>query len=44
MRPSRKKSSEKIDGIVSVIMALGRAMLDNDSGGSVYATRGVIEL
>lgn len=28
LKPSRKKSTEKIDGIVATIMALGRAMMD----------------
>lgn len=30
---SKKKSTEKIDGIIAMTMALGRAMADNDSGG-----------
>lgn len=35
IKPSKKKSTEKIDGIVALIMALGRAMVseDEESGG-----------
>ena len=29
-KPSKKKSSERIDGIVATIMSLGRAMLADD--------------
>lgn len=39
IKPSKRKSTEKIDGIVATIMALGRAMVREDSG-SVYETRG----
>lgn len=39
-KPSKKKSADKIDGPVSAIMALGRAML-NPEAGSVYDTRGI---
>jgi phage terminase large subunit-like protein len=35
MKPDKAKSSEKIDGIVAAIMALGRAMVSEESG-SVY--------
>ena len=42
MKPSKKKSTERIDGIVAAIMALGRAMLRTEDGPSVYDTRGVI--
>lgn len=40
MKPSKKKSTEKIDGIVALIMGLGRAMVA-DGGGSVYDDRGI---
>jgi phage terminase large subunit-like protein len=43
IKPSKSKSSEKIDGIVSLIMAIGRAMLQEQRP-SVYAERGAIEL
>ena len=43
MRPNRKKSSEKIDGVIAAIMALSRAMVSGDKS-SVYESRGVIEV
>lgn len=44
IKPSKKKSNEKIDGIVSAIMALGRAMVAEAPVASVYETRGVLAL
>lgn len=44
IRPSKKKSTEKIDGIVALVMALGRAMLDEGPEESVYLTRGLASL
>lgn len=45
VKPSRKRSPEKIDGIVSLIMALGRAMVMSPQKKSVYtATRGLRRL
>lgn len=41
-KPSKKKSREKIDGIVALIMGLGRAMVAAPAKKSVYARRGVI--
>jgi phage terminase large subunit-like protein len=42
MKPDKSKSSEKIDGIVAAIMALGRAIeADPDNGGSVYDEQGI---
>jgi phage terminase large subunit-like protein len=41
-RPDKAKSSEKIDGIVAAIMALGQWMSDNAVQESVYATRGIV--
>lgn len=41
-RPDKAKSSEKIDGIVAAIMALGQSMSDHIDNTSVYARRGVI--
>jgi phage terminase large subunit-like protein len=35
VKPSKKKSTEKIDGIVALIMAIDRATR-NAEGGSVY--------
>ncbi|MCH8853878.1 MAG: hypothetical protein IID41_14695, partial [Planctomycetes bacterium] len=43
MMPCKKKSTEKIDGIVSAIMAVALCMA-NTKTPSVYATRGVIAL
>jgi phage terminase large subunit-like protein len=34
-KPSKKKSSEKIDGVTSLIMAIGLGMSENEAGGSV---------
>ena len=38
------KSSEKIDGIVALCMALGRATLKEIQGDSVYANDGIFSL
>ncbi len=44
-KPNKRKSAERIDGIVAAIMALGRAMfIPEDSGKSVYDDRGVLFL
>jgi phage terminase large subunit-like protein len=43
LKPSKKRSTEKIDGIVAVIMAFGRVIV-GAGGPSVYETRGLIEL
>jgi len=40
VKPSKKKSAERIDGIVATIMALGRLMVRTEKK-SVYASRGV---
>jgi phage terminase large subunit-like protein len=44
LKPNKKTSSEKIDGIVALIMALGRVMVRENTGPSVYETRGIITL
>lgn len=44
MKPSKKKSSEKIDGIIMLIMALGRAITQDKPKKSVYEDRGIIEI
>ena len=41
IKPSRKHSTEKIDGIVAAIMALDRAIRNEGSGPSVYEERGI---
>lgn len=42
VKPDKSKSSEKIDGIVALIMGLDRAL--RAEGGSVYDDRGVLEI
>jgi phage terminase large subunit-like protein len=37
----KQRSSERIDGIVAAVMALGRAMVSEPKG-SVYSTRGIL--
>lgn len=41
IKPSKKKSKEKIDGIVGLVMAIGRTLLSEGAEESVYETRGV---
>lgn len=41
IKPSKAKSSERIDGIVATIMALALAS-SNDTGSSVYESRGLV--
>ena len=43
IKPDKSKSSERIDGVVACVMALGRAMLDVKST-SVYASRGLAKI
>ena len=43
-KPSKKTSTEKIDGIVATIMALSRLQQDETGGPSVYDERGMMEL
>ncbi len=42
LKPSKKKSTEKIDGIVALIMAVGRATSQPGTGTSVYEKRGLL--
>ena len=45
IKPSKKKSTEKIDGIVAWIMALDRAIrCGNDTGKSIYDERDLLVL
>ena len=45
IKPSKKRSSERIDGIVALVMAIGRAIVsDGDDGTSIYDDRGLITL
>ncbi len=43
-KPSKKKSTDRIDGIVAGVMALGRALVAGPEKRSVYETHGVIVL
>ena len=40
IKPSKKKSTERIDGLVATIMAIGRAMVAEEKQESIYETRG----
>lgn len=40
-KPDKEKSTERIDGVVGLIMALARALLRGDDS-TIYSTRGVI--
>ena len=41
IKPDKEKSTEKIDGVVALVMALDRA-LKNQGVESVYDTRGLL--
>lgn len=41
IKPDKERSIERIDGIVALIMAIGRSMVQ-DAPGSVYETRGLL--
>lgn len=41
IKPDKEKSGEKIDGLVALIMAIGRAMVQGPPPRSVYETRGI---
>jgi phage terminase large subunit-like protein len=43
IKPSKSRSSEKIDGIVALIMAIGM-MFRGEDPASVYETRGIVEI
>jgi phage terminase large subunit-like protein len=42
--PDKEKSSERIDGMVALVMAISRAIVERDDGPSVYESRGVITI
>ena len=44
IKPSKKKSKEKIDGIIMLVMNIGRAMVTAGPVESVYETRGIITI
>jgi hypothetical protein len=41
IKPSKKRSTERIDGIVALIMALSRLIVNPEMPPSVYETRGI---
>lgn len=42
--PTKKKSAEKIDGIVAAVMGVGLSMAEEVAGPSVYEGRGMLEI
>lgn len=42
IKPDKKKAQERIDGIVALIMAIGRASVHKEAAPSVYADRGLL--
>ena len=40
LKPSKKKSTEKIDGIVALTMAIGRAMVTGEAKPGAFEKRG----
>ena len=41
IKPSKKRTTDPIDGLVATIMALARALFDDPRATSVYSTRGL---
>ncbi len=44
LKPDKRRSRNKIDGVVALVNALDRAMRREETGPSIYETRGVREL
>lgn len=44
VKPDRARSREKIDGIIALVMALGRLRAKRDGGPSVYEERGLVRV
>ena len=42
IKPAKNKSTEKIDGIVALIMAIGLSMAEKSKPPSIYETRGIL--
>jgi phage terminase large subunit-like protein len=42
LKPSKKVSTERIDGVVALIMAIDRMDRNSASGTSVYESRGAL--
>ena len=39
---NKKRSSEKVDGMVALVMAIGEWMTDENEGESIYNERGIL--
>jgi phage terminase large subunit-like protein len=39
---NKQRSSEKVDGMVALVMALGEMMTDETEGDSIYNDRGIL--
>lgn len=44
IRPVKMKGTKRIDGVVALIMALGRAMMQEKAKTSVYEERGLLSI
>ena len=44
IKPDKARSTEKIDGIVALVMAIGRAMFSDRPQRSLYESRGLVIL
>lgn len=44
IKPSKRRSAERIDGVVAAIMALGRAMVQPEEKEPVYERRGILTM
>jgi len=44
IKPCKKKSVERIDGIIALVMALGRAITIQEESPSIYETRGIVAI
>jgi len=44
IKPDKEKSTEKIDGMVALVMALDRALRHEPPKRSVYETRGLVSV
>ena len=42
IKPNKKKSTEKIDGVVALVMGLARATIGGGVAESVYDERGIL--
>ena len=42
IKPSKKKSTERIDGIVALIMAIGRVISNDENAGSMKGTGDIV--